>query len=170
MGTNKEELPMNRRPFMQELTEYKDLLCKYCVLAVKCTLTEAEADSMDLILLQAETDPFLSFLLDEVDHLLAHELGLIDKTFIQQQQQKFSAELAANQDAIASTKKQDLQPSPCSNFFHSGTAKEADDRSQDTIKWVDLREVTDCSEQNIRSALKTDYLTSQSIAKQFGSY
>ncbi|MBE9179466.1 hypothetical protein IQ268_12925 [Oculatella sp. LEGE 06141] len=79
---------MQDEVFVRESIQYRDLLCEYCSLAVKCVLTEDEADLMDTILQKAENDSLLSLLIDEADHLIAHELKLIDQEFVEQQQTK----------------------------------------------------------------------------------
>lgn len=75
---------------LQELMKYKLVVREYCALSVKPMLTETEADRMDEILAQAEQEPTLNLLLDEADHLVAHELNLIDPVFIVQQQKKLA--------------------------------------------------------------------------------
>lgn len=73
---------------LQEMMKYQPIVREYCVLSVKPRLTETEADRVTEILQQAEQEPTLNLLLDEADHLVAHELDLIDPIFIEQQQQK----------------------------------------------------------------------------------
>lgn len=77
--------------FIQALEEYRPKLDEYYRLECQATLTEAEADRVQTILEEAQEDPMLDFLIDEVDHILGHELGLIDEKFIQQQQEKLKS-------------------------------------------------------------------------------
>ncbi|MEL6381684.1 MAG: peptidoglycan-binding domain-containing protein [Cyanobacteria bacterium J06626_18] len=65
---------------------YRDLILEYCLLALQDSLTEAEQDRMGEIYDQAIADPVLSFWLEEGDHLVAHRLGLVNETFVKQQQ------------------------------------------------------------------------------------
>ena len=53
---------------------------------------------MTAILQMAETDRLLSFIIDETDHILGHELGLIDLKAIRAQQEKLQQ--ALDQDWI----------------------------------------------------------------------
>lgn len=154
---------MNHEVFVQECEKYKELLGNYCTLAAKCALTEAEADSMNLILLQAETDTFLSFLIDEADHFLAHELGLIDKTFIHQQQQKFAEHLKTKQDALIAIATQDTTLNSCSEVLSAGSGQGMHRRSHRSLNHTDLSETIDNFEQPIKSLLKTDCCISPSI-------
>ena len=160
---------MNHEVFVQECEKYKELLGDYCTLAAKCALTDAEADSMNLILLQAETDAFLSFLIDEADHFLAHELGLIDKTFIHQQQQKFAEHLKTKQDALTAIATQDATVNSCSDFLSTSNGQGMHRRSHRSLNSIDLSETTNRFEQPIQSFLKTDCFTSQSITGQSSS-
>lgn len=98
MGThNKEKLKfMDDVAIQESLLKYKGLVYEYCALAVKCTLTDEAADRMVEILQKAESEPLLSFLIDEADHLVAHELGLIDGLMINQQQAKLKQRIEAN--------------------------------------------------------------------------
>lgn len=86
MGMLSGEGSMNEDLFFRECLQYRALLSEYFSLAVKCTLTDAEQERLDYILSEAETRALLSFLLDEVDHLVGHELGVINQEFVQQQQ------------------------------------------------------------------------------------
>jgi len=67
---------------------YRPLLRDYWQLAMKPTLDQAAADRVAAILQQAQADPLLSLLLDEVDYLLAHTQGLLDEDLIAEQQAK----------------------------------------------------------------------------------
>lgn len=93
MNNHTEEEWMQTQLTLQELMKYKSILREYCSLSVKPTLTEAEADRIDKILQQAEQEPQLSLLLDEADHIVAHQLHLIDESFITTQQQQFQMAL-----------------------------------------------------------------------------
>lgn len=78
---------------VQQSLAYKDTIHAYWRLASRPTLTESEADYLEKILNQAQSEPFLEFLLDEVDHLLAHELGLLDEQYIKHQQNELKKSL-----------------------------------------------------------------------------
>ncbi|ASC72296.1 hypothetical protein XM38_032520 [Halomicronema hongdechloris C2206] len=67
---------------------YRPLLGEYWHLAMEPSLDEAAADRVEAILQQAQADPWLSLLLDEVDYLLAHVQGLLDEDLIADQQAK----------------------------------------------------------------------------------
>ncbi|MBD2090129.1 hypothetical protein H6F67_09715 [Microcoleus sp. FACHB-1515] len=78
---------------LQELMKYKPIVREYCTLSIQSKLTETEANRLGAILQQAEQEPMLNLLLDEADHLVAHELDLIDPVFIQEQQHKLKVAL-----------------------------------------------------------------------------
>ena len=98
MGTHNKEKSnfMDDATIQESLLNYKELVYEYCALAVKCTLTDDAADRMVEILRKAESEPLLSFLIDEADHLVAHELGLIDGLLINQQQAKLQQRIETN--------------------------------------------------------------------------
>ncbi|MDJ0708433.1 MAG: hypothetical protein QNJ46_34620 [Leptolyngbyaceae cyanobacterium MO_188.B28] len=98
MGTHNKEKSkfMDNVTIQESLLKYKELVYEYCALAVKCTLTDEAADRMVEILQKAESEPLLSFLIDEADHLVAHELGLIDGQLINQQQAKLQQRIETN--------------------------------------------------------------------------
>ncbi|WP_346294004.1 peptidoglycan-binding domain-containing protein [Sphaerothrix gracilis] len=73
--------------------QYRATIETYCQIAVRPELSEAEADQLSAILEQAQTDSSLSFLLDEVDHLLAHRHNLIDEKQIRLQQLRLQAKI-----------------------------------------------------------------------------
>ncbi|ASC72073.1 hypothetical protein XM38_030270 [Halomicronema hongdechloris C2206] len=73
---------------IQASTRYTTTLQEYCYLAMQPTLSAADEDYLANILAQATRDPLLSFWIDEADHFIAHQLGLIDEAFIAQQQGK----------------------------------------------------------------------------------
>lgn len=68
--------------------QHRDLLQTYCQLSVQPRLSESDSVRLDSILANAETNPLISFLLDEADHMLAHLHHLIDDSDISEQQQK----------------------------------------------------------------------------------
>ena len=98
MGTHKKKKLtfMDDIAIQESLLNYKGLVYEYCALAVKCTLTDEAADRMAEILQKAESEPLLSFLLDEADQVVAHELGLIDGSLINQQQAKLQRCIETN--------------------------------------------------------------------------
>ncbi|HEY9906549.1 MAG TPA: peptidoglycan-binding domain-containing protein [Thermosynechococcaceae cyanobacterium] len=55
-----------------------DSIREYCRLSVQRQLPDEDADRLAEILEQAESDGLLNFWIHEVDHFLAHELGLTD--------------------------------------------------------------------------------------------
>lgn len=81
--------------FIQELQKYQAVLEEYYKLECRRTLTKTEEIRVQKILKEAQSDPVLDFLIDEVDHILGHELGLIDEKFIQQQQKKLRSRIDA---------------------------------------------------------------------------
>lgn len=90
MGNN---LTDDLEVLLQLALPYKDLLKEYCTLALQPTLQDSGANRLEEILQQAQSEPPLDFLIDEADHILAHELGLIKKEFIQHQQQELKKSL-----------------------------------------------------------------------------
>lgn len=73
---------------IRAFTALLDIVSEYCTLATLPSLDEAQSHRMEEIFTQAEQDPMLNFLIDEADHIIGHELGLIDVSFIQSQQEK----------------------------------------------------------------------------------
>ncbi|MBE9066854.1 peptidoglycan-binding protein [Leptolyngbya cf. ectocarpi LEGE 11479] len=67
---------------------HRAVIQTYCQIATQPTLSDHDTARLDTILATAETDPLLSFLIDEADHMLAHLHGLIDDVEIADQQQK----------------------------------------------------------------------------------
>jgi len=57
---------------------YQGLLIDYFDLAARPSLSDEDADQLDEILEQAESDEILSFLLSEIDYVLAKQLHLFD--------------------------------------------------------------------------------------------
>lgn len=76
-----------------DLADYHHEIRRYCTLKLQPCLTEAEADWIDALLEKAESDAHLCFLIDEADHIAAHQLGLVDAQFVQEQQQKLRTTL-----------------------------------------------------------------------------
>jgi hypothetical protein len=64
--------------FAQASHNYQGILLEYCYLASLPTLSEEQADYLDRILAQAETDEFLNFLLIEFDYIIAKKLNLLN--------------------------------------------------------------------------------------------
>jgi hypothetical protein len=60
-------------------TDYGPILWEYCQLASYKQLSKQDTDRLAEILAIAEGDKELSFMLNEVDHFLAHELGLLNE-------------------------------------------------------------------------------------------
>jgi hypothetical protein len=52
---------------------------EYSELASLPELSEAQADRMEFILIEASNDPALSFWVNEIDHCLGHQLGIADR-------------------------------------------------------------------------------------------
>ncbi|MBD1848279.1 hypothetical protein H6F89_34015 [Cyanobacteria bacterium FACHB-63] len=77
--------------FIQASQTHRAVLKEYYKLGCLSTLTEAEEDRLQEILEEAQKDSMLDALIDEVDHILGHELGLIDEKFVQQQQGKLKS-------------------------------------------------------------------------------
>lgn len=63
---------------------YQGILLEYCFLAALPTLSEEQADYLDRILAQAETDEILNFLLIEFDHVIAKKLNLLSDQHLPQ--------------------------------------------------------------------------------------
>lgn len=79
--------------FIQRSKAHLAVLREYYKLECQQTLSEEEADRIEEILDQAQQDPLLDFLIDEVDHVLGHEFRLIDEKFIQEQQNKLKPKI-----------------------------------------------------------------------------
>ncbi|MEQ9550205.1 hypothetical protein [Coleofasciculus sp. G2-EDA-02] len=86
MGTHSEEQSMSDEVLIHKSLQYAGLIDEYLTLASKRQLTHSQAERLSNILQQAEADSWLEFLIDEADHILAHELGLINEDFINYQQ------------------------------------------------------------------------------------
>jgi hypothetical protein len=77
------------QPLLRSLARHRPLILEYALLAIQNTLTDEEANRLGEIFDLATEDSVLSFGLEEVDHLVAHHLGLINGDFIKDQQDKF---------------------------------------------------------------------------------
>jgi hypothetical protein len=64
------------------LVLYEKVLRRYYSLCAQPDLSEAEADCIETILEQAESDELLSFFLTEIDYLVGQTLGLYDEKHI----------------------------------------------------------------------------------------
>lgn len=64
----------------------RNIVIEYCQLSVLDVLTDDQTLKIDSILKDAETDPLLSFLLDEADHVIGHLTDLVDVKEIQSEQ------------------------------------------------------------------------------------
>jgi fumarylacetoacetate (FAA) hydrolase family protein len=94
MGTQSDEKPMGDIEILIEQSlKDKEIIHEYWALASQQTLTQQQAERIEEILQLAEFDPWLDFLIDEVDHILAHELGLIREPIIQHQLQELKKSL-----------------------------------------------------------------------------
>lgn len=86
MGTQSDE---QRRSdieiLVQQSLKYTEIIHEYCTLASVRSLTQPQAERLEEILQKAQSDPWLDFLIDEADHIVAHQLGLINKPFINYQ-------------------------------------------------------------------------------------
>jgi hypothetical protein len=78
----------NGMMFIKEVERRLPVIQEYYRLVCQPTLSEREADRLQEILEQAQQDLMLDFLIDEFDHILGHELGLIHEKFIQEQQDR----------------------------------------------------------------------------------
>ena len=92
----------NANPVSEDLLrrchEYAGMAQEYYHLSLRQQPSAMEEDRMTAILQMAETDRLLSFIIDETDHILGHELGLIDLKAIRAQQEKLQQ--ALDQDWI----------------------------------------------------------------------
>jgi hypothetical protein len=89
MGTQRGQKPMdNSEIIVEQSLKYRDIIYEYCDLASQQTLTQRQAERIGEILQLAEFDPWFDFLIAEVDHILAHELGLIREPVIRHQLQE----------------------------------------------------------------------------------
>ncbi len=87
MGTQSDEQPMgDMEILLQQSLKYGEIIQEYCTLASQRSLTQLQAERIEEILQHAQFDPWLDFLIDEADHILDHELGLIKEPFIKHQQ------------------------------------------------------------------------------------
>lgn len=83
---------MSHHPSNLNLSHYaqthRDVVLNYCQLSMQPQLSEQDAERLDAILAVAQTDPLLSLLIDEADHMVAHLYNFIDEREIADQQQK----------------------------------------------------------------------------------
>lgn len=86
--------------------EHGKILQEYCQLASLKELSEQDVKRLEEILILAKLNPELTFLLNEADHFMAHDLGLLNdsnrKTY-KDQQSKLREYLGSRQNKIAST-------------------------------------------------------------------
>ena len=73
---------------LRQCQAYAGIAQEYYALSLRTAPTEAESDRLAAILQMAESDRLLSFIIDETDHILGHELDLIDIKTIRAQQEQ----------------------------------------------------------------------------------
>jgi len=94
METQSERQLMNDLEILVEQSlKYREIIEEYFTLASQQTLTQRQAARIGEILELAESDSWLGFLIDEIDYILAQELGLIKKSVIQYQLQELKKSL-----------------------------------------------------------------------------
>ncbi|MEM1251785.1 MAG: peptidoglycan-binding domain-containing protein [Cyanobacteria bacterium P01_H01_bin.21] len=97
--------------------QHRDLIHTYCQLSVQPTLSEVDTERLDAILALAESEPLISFLIDEADHMLAHLHSFIDENDIVDQQKKLQTCLnEAWLDQAFQDLAHRLQTSQCKNL------------------------------------------------------
>ena len=97
--------------------QHRHLIYTYCQLSAQPHLSDTDTERLDAILAIAQTDPLISFLIDEADHMLAHLYGLVDENDIAQQQQKLQTCLSeAWLDQAFQDLTHRLQNSQCKNL------------------------------------------------------
>lgn len=72
--------------FREKTLQYHDQIMEYLTLCMADILTEPQADRLGAILEEASKNPLLSFWIDEVDHVVAHQKDLIDADYVEKQQ------------------------------------------------------------------------------------
>lgn len=94
METQSDRQSMNDLEILVEQSlKYREIIEEYFTLASQQTLTQWQAARIGEILVLAESDSWLDFLIDQVDYILAQELGLIRKSVIQYQLQELKKSL-----------------------------------------------------------------------------
>lgn len=94
METQTDRQSMNDLEILVEQSlKYREIIGEYLILASQQTLTQRQAARIGEILELAESDSWLDFLIDEVDYILAQELGLIRESVIQYQLQELKKSL-----------------------------------------------------------------------------
>jgi hypothetical protein len=89
MGTQSDHKPMDNAGILVEQSlKYREIIYEYFNLASQQTLTQLQAQRIGEILQLAAFDPWLDVLIDEVDYMLAFELGLVREPVIQHQLQE----------------------------------------------------------------------------------
>lgn len=79
------------RSLSHHANDHRGVILSYCQLSMQSQLSDYDAEQLDAILTAAQTDPLLSFLIDEADHMVAHLYGFIDEGDIAEQQQQLQA-------------------------------------------------------------------------------
>jgi uncharacterized Fe-S cluster-containing protein len=101
MDDRMDNFPPNQDIFVSKARhQYGFFICQYWDLSIKKSLSEIDGERLQVILDLAQDDELLSFVLDEVDHLLGHECGLVDSKSIQAQQEKFQGMLQQKFPAV----------------------------------------------------------------------
>ena len=94
METQSDRQSMNDLEILVEQSlKYREIIEEYFTLASQQTLTQWQAARIGEILVLAESDSWLDFLIDQVDYILAQELGLIRESVIQYQLQELRKSL-----------------------------------------------------------------------------
>lgn len=82
-------------PWMGSALAYRSTVNDYCQLALCPSLDQAATERMGEILQQAEAEPLLNLLIDEVDRLVALLQPCLSEQHLQQQQQRLQRAIDA---------------------------------------------------------------------------
>jgi hypothetical protein len=72
--------------FHEKSLQYQPQIMEYLALSMADTLAEPQADRLGAILDEASENPLLSFWIDEVDHIVAHQKDMVSASYVEKQQ------------------------------------------------------------------------------------
>lgn len=158
MGTlTDNQFPDSLERFRAKSLDLRSKVIEYFTLSLLDVLTEPQAERLEAILDEATQDSLLSFWIDEVDHVVAHKLNLIDSTFIDQQQTALLRKMRnfSDMENLVKGLKDSVDQMRCS--------------IQQVLSYVKQENCTQESVQTLQSYLKHQGIYAGEVDGQFGS-
>ncbi|TVQ21688.1 MAG: peptidoglycan-binding protein [Leptolyngbya sp. DLM2.Bin15] len=159
MGTlTDNQIPDSLEQFQEKSLNHRSNIIEYFTLSLLDVLTEPQAERLEAILDEATQDTLLSFWIDEVDHIVAHKLNLIDSEFINHQQTALLRKMrnpSSEMEGLVKGLKHSVDQMRCS--------------IQQVLSYVKQENCSQESVQTLQSYLKHEGIYAGEVDGQFGS-